>query len=68
MTNIEYLKLALEQLIYLHKLIANNKGESGEADIIRDNLDDYHKLLPHEEVDWLRGFSDSLYELVNKEQ
>lgn len=67
MTDIQYLKLSLEKLVELHKLIANNQGESVEADLIRDELDDYHKLLPYETVDWLREFSDRLYNLVNKE-
>ena len=67
MTDIQYLQLSLEKLVELHKLIANNQGESVEADLIRDELDDYHKLLPYEIVDWLREFSDRLYSLVNKE-
>lgn len=67
MTEIRYLQLSLEKLVELHKLIANNYGESIEADLIRDELYDYHKLLPYETVDWLREFSDRLYSLVNKE-
>lgn len=67
MAEIQCLQLALEKLVELHKLIANNEGESIETDLIRDELYDYHKLLPHEIVDWLREFSDRLYSLVNKE-
>lgn len=67
MTEIQYLQLSLEKLVQLHRLIANNEGESVEADLIRDELYDYHKLLPYETVDWLREFSDRLYSLVNKE-
>lgn len=67
MAEIQCLQLALEKLVELHKLIANNQGESIEADLIRDELYDCHKLLTHEIVDWLGEFSDRLYSLVNKE-
>lgn len=67
MTEIQRLQLALEKIVDLHKLMLNNQGESIEADLIRDELYDYHKLLPYETVDWLRKFSDRLYSLVNKE-
>lgn len=66
MGEIEYLKLSLEKLVSLHKLIANGEGESVEADLLRDDLYDFNKLLPYEIVDWLKEFSDQLYSLVNK--
>lgn len=67
MTEIQHLKLTLEKLVCLHKLMANNKGDSGEAHCIRDDLYDYRKLLSYEDRDWLMEFSESLHELVNKE-
>lgn len=67
MTQIEYLKLAVEKLIMLHKLISQNQGESIDADLIRDDLDSYHKNLSWEDKDWLSDMSDTLYGLVNHE-
>lgn len=58
--NPENLKLAIEKLIALHKLIAKDKGESAEAEEIRCDLDHYHKQLSWEDRDWLRDISESL--------
>ena len=59
---IEKLKLAVEKTVLLHKLMFQNKGESDEADKIRDELHDLYDCLKHlpEEKEWLRQLSASL--------
>lgn len=59
MRAMESLKLAVEKTVLLHKMAFQNKGESDEADKIRDELDECLKQLP-EEKEWLKQLSASL--------
>lgn len=59
---IEKLKLSVEKLILLHHELVLHKGESEEADKIRNELDELAKHIP-EEQEWMRKLSASLYDL-----
>lgn len=51
----------------LHHLIAEGKGDSDEADEVRDAMDLPYRHLTREEVDRLRGLSADLYMLADDE-
>lgn len=60
---IDFLKIAVEKLVTLHKLFLQNKIDSILADKIRDELDELAKQIP-EEQEWMRKLSASLYDLI----
>ncbi len=51
----------------LHDLMAEGKGDSDEAEAVRDKLDELWPRLTEEEVDFLRGLSSDLYMLTSNE-
>jgi len=51
----------------LHALIASGQGDSGEADAIRDEMDDTYLALSQDERDRLGGLSADLYMLTDEE-
>src|SRR5579871_6740661 len=51
----------------LHRLIAEGKGDSDEADTLRDAMDIPWRTLSREEIDRLNGLSSDLYMLQNDE-
>lgn len=64
MDKTDYLKLSVDKITLLHKLVLQKKGESEEADKIRNELDELAKHIP-EEQEWMRKFSASLYGLTD---
>jgi hypothetical protein len=50
-----------------HRLIAEGKGESEEADAVRDEMDRPERELSREELAWLNGLSADLYVLQDDE-
>jgi tetratricopeptide (TPR) repeat protein len=57
----EYVKLLKE----LHSLIAQDRGDSEEADRLRDLMDDPWDRMSPEEIQRVRGLSADLYSLVD---
>jgi hypothetical protein len=49
----------------LHSLIAQGKGDTDEADRLRDSMDDFWDRLNPQEIQLARGLSTDLYTLVD---
>ena len=49
----------------LHSLIAQGKGDTDEADRLRDSMDDFWDRLNPREIQLARGLSADLYTLVD---
>lgn len=59
------LKLSVEKLVLLHKFFLEGKGESEEADRVRDEMEPLHHFLSEEDQKWLRSISAKLYEMTD---
>ena len=53
----------VQQTIELHRLLAQGKGDSLEAEAIRDAADGPWQTMSESERNWLRNFAESLYQL-----
>lgn len=55
----------MNNLIRLHTLICENKGESEESDRIRDEIDTCYESLSEDDKEWLGKLSANLYALTS---
>ena len=54
-------------ILALLELIDNSKGDSNEADIIRDEISDLFDLLSEEEKQYVKDLTGDLYMVYNRE-